>query len=569
MARYCQQERLQLCSAQTRIMLNHRHPLSRLAAHEWKTEHLTFLASVFFTLFCNGSFWAKLLADHPLSQVDTWGLIACTATVLTSLQWLLMLLVTTRHTVKPLLILLTLGTASAVYFMNQYNVYLNMAMLRNLMETDVREASELLDVKMLPYAAISVALVWGIWRLKIQPASGWKQIAWRRTKALALALVLIIGAMWPVTDKLVPQFREQKELRFLITPSNYVVSSARVLGEKFFTNPRNQVLTPSAPDAKRIAVEGRKPIAFVLVVGETVRAQNWGLSGYSRDTTPELSKRGVINFKDVTSCGTDTATSVPCMFSFQGRHNYDESDIRSSESLVHVLERVGVRTLWRDNQSGCKGVCPKQHMEDVSTQDDPKFCNGKRCFDEILIQGLKEKINASKGDMFIVLHMLGNHGPAYFERYPAEFKRWQPTCDTTDLARCSREALINTYDNAIAYSDHVLAKTIDLLASIETHDTGLIYVSDHGESLGEKGLYLHGMPYAIAPAEQTHVPMIHWYSDALVKSRGIQLDCLSKKTTQPASHDHLVHTLLSLYGVQTQAQEKDWDLLQGCMSSPR
>lgn len=438
-------------------------------------------------------------------------------------------------------------------------------MLRNLFETDVREATEFLDWKMIPYVLVAFGSAALVTRVQLQTPYTLKQTVYARVKYCGLALVLAVIGTWPITNELIPAFRQHKELRYLITPSNYIVSSFRVLGDELVSPTTADIRHPIAVDAHlHHPQEVRKPTAVVMVVGETVRAANWGLNGYTRDTTPTLAARDIINFSEVTSCGTDTATSVPCMFSIQGRHAYKESTIRRSESLLHVLSRAGVEVLWRDNQAGCKGVCEGLAYEDLSNLHEPDVCRGKRCFDEILLSGLKEKIESTRGDAFIVLHMLGNHGPAYFQRYPDAFRRWEPTCDTADLSTCPHDALINTYDNAILYTDHVLSQAIDLLSSLTTHDTALIYVSDHGESLGEKGLYLHGMPYAIAPAEQTHVPMIQWFSPSFVANRHINLECLRTRASRPLSHDYLFHTVLKLLELDTESYDEKWDLLAGC-----
>ena len=172
------------------------------------------------------------------------------------------------------------------------------------------------------------------------------------------------------------------------------------------------------------------------MVGETARAQNWGLNGYARQTTPELAKiDGLINFSQMSACGTSTEVSLPCMFSPYGRRNYDEKEIRSHQSLLHVLDHAGVATLWRDNQSGCKGVCDGLPIQRLADAKDAELCNDKRCMDEILVKGFSAQLSPSKGDQVVVLHQLGNHGPSYFERYPPQFKRFTPTCEGEGTCR--------------------------------------------------------------------------------------------------------------------------------------
>jgi lipid A ethanolaminephosphotransferase len=272
----------------------------------------------------------------------------------------------------------------------------------------------------------------------------------------------------------------------------------------------------------------------------------------------------VINFPAVTACGSSTEVSLPCMFSPYGRHDYDQKKIRDHQSLLHVLEYAGIRTLWRDNQSGCKGVCQGLPMQALDDAKDPDLCNGKRCLDEILLRGLDAAVPAGGGDRVVVLHPLGNHGPNYFERYPSAFRRYTPVCESVDLGECDRQSIVNAYDNALGYTDHVLAKLIGQLGRNPRYDTAMIYVSDHGESLGEKGLYLHGVPYAIAPEEQTRVPMVMWFSPGFAAGSGLDIACLRRESTQPASHDNLFPSVLGLLDVRTGVYDRDRDLFAAC-----
>lgn len=312
---------------------------------------------------------------------------------------------------------------------------------------------------------------------------------------------------------------------------------------------------------------GSKPHLLVIVVGETVRAQNWGLSGYARQTTPQLARRNVVNYDDVTACGSNTEVSVPCMFSIYGRRAYDRGKIRNSESLLHVLERAGVKTLWRDNQSGCKGVCKDLAFESYREPPQHPLCTDQACRDEVMLSGLHDAIDDNPGDVVVVLHQMGNHGPAYFKRYGEEFRTFTPDCRSADLGKCTREEIVNAYDNAIVATDDFLAKTVDMLAADSSHDTAMIYLSDHGESLGEGNLYLHGLPYAIAPATQVKVPMVVWLSEGLQKARGIAPSCLREQASMPLSHDNLFHSVLGLMEVQSRSRDEALNLFGRCERS--
>jgi lipid A ethanolaminephosphotransferase len=316
-----------------------------------------------------------------------------------------------------------------------------------------------------------------------------------------------------------------------------------------------------------------KPPLLILVVGETARAANFSLNGYARETNPELAKENITSFLDVHSCGTSTAASVPCMFSHLGREAYDKRDA-DYETLLDVLKHAGLSVLWRDNNAGCKGTCTHVDSEDLSHAQDPEFCTGQECFDEVMLHQLDERVAAmSKGGpvkgMVIVLHQKGSHGPAYYLRSPKAFKKFMPECESNALQSCSREQVINAYDNTILYTDHFLAQTIDWLKGrSEQFDTAMMYVSDHGESLGENNTYLHGLPYMIAPDVQKHVPMVVWMSPQMEQRSGITTTCLQGQRKAELSHDHLFHSVLGLLDVKTGIYRADRDLFKACEAQP-
>jgi lipid A ethanolaminephosphotransferase len=250
------------------------------------------------------------------------------------------------------------------------------------------------------------------------------------------------------------------------------------------------------------------------------------------------------------------------MFSPYGRAHYDEEKILTHESVLHVLARAGVNVLWRDNQSGCKGVCeglPEEQLDHAAVEG---LCADGQCLDEILLRGMDQVLRDRQGNLLVVMHQLGSHGPAYFKRYPARFKKFTPACETDDLRRCSPQEIVNAYDNSLLYTDYFLGKVIDFLADAQkTYDTAMLYVSDHGESLGEGGLYLHGVPWAIAPDVQTHVPWVVWLSPAFRESQGINEQCpRTRARRQAVSHDDLFHTLLGVFGVQTRLYDPARDV---------
>ena len=521
-------------------------------------ELLIALVSAYFVLALNGPLWAAVRAGTGSTQV-----LLSLGVAVFALHALLFGLLCWGRLARPLLALLLVVTALAHWYMTRFAVVFDAEMIRNVLHTDVAESRELMTLGMLLHVVLLGIVPAIVVLLTRNKPRSWKRGVLVRGGFL-LAMLLLAGAAVGVSSQGVfSLMRTDKVLRYKITPGNYIVSLINVIkpDKKANSGPRKVV----GADAKRPATAAtRKPRLFVLAVGETVRADHWGLNGYARQTTPELAKRGVLNFPDVTACGTSTEVSLPCMFSPQGREHYDRDAIRGHESVLDVAARAGVQVLWRDNQSGCKGACIGVQSQTMGPNDAANLCAAGRCFDEILLSGLQAKLDAMPGDVIIVLHMLGNHGPNYFERYPPAFARWTPVCSTPELNRCTQAQIANAYDNAILYSDHVLAQLIDLLQAQTQRDAAMLFVSDHGESLGEYGLYLHGAPYSIAPKQQLHVPMVLWLSPGFASDDGLNMACLEKVAQQPASHDNLFATLLGAFDVQTAVYRKDKDLLASC-----
>jgi len=249
------------------------------------------------------------------------------------------------------------------------------------------------------------------------------------------------------------------------------------------------------------------------------------------------------------------------MFSMLGRANYSDEKAKSHEGLLDVLQRAGVKVSWRDNQSGCKGVCDRIAHETLGPQSPEAQCQDGECLDESLLGGLQARIDQASGDTVLVLHMMGSHGPAYYKRYPREFAVFQPECTTSQLDQCSPAQLRNSYDNSLLYTDHVLARLIQLLRQNKSgRDIAMLYLSDHGESLGEGNFYLHGAPALIAPAYQTHVPALLWLSDRYP----LNAACLRDKASQRYSQDYLFHSVLGLQQVRTDLYRAELDLFAAC-----
>ncbi|HPF28336.1 MAG TPA: phosphoethanolamine transferase domain-containing protein, partial [Steroidobacteraceae bacterium] len=412
------------------------------------TEALVVLTSIYIVVFGNLPWWQGALAARSWAEAGTWLFAACVGIALAALQYMLLVLIATRRTVKLWLTLVLIATGVTSYYMRSYAALLDPTMMRNVLRTDAREVGDLLSWSLIwqTLAFVLPAAVF-VWWAELRIWS-WGRAAGQRALTLVAALVLAVLALLAVNRDFTSLMRNERELRYRITPANLIYSTARNLFSDARTSVKPRVLVGNdARVGPRVAAAAR-PVAFVLVVGETGRAANFSLNGYARQTNPELAKRNVVAFQDVTACGTSTEVSLPCMFSPYGRADYDEELIRRSDGLLQIVARTDIKVLWRENQSGCKGVCDGAGIDarNVDPQLAPALCRGTECLDGILVEELKAALAAPGGSRLIVLHEMGSHGPAYYERYPPRLRRFTPTCDSPELRRCTPEEVVNTYD---------------------------------------------------------------------------------------------------------------------------
>ena len=529
---------------------------------------LPLLASVLLVGLYNFTFWASFIratggpgmAQLPL-QAGMFLLItliftACLATL------------NFRRVIKPVLVFVFVVTSAASYFMDQYGTAIDWSMIQNVAETDFREGKELFTWKLLlTVALMGVLPAVALATMKVTYPSTRKhllQIGAGVVSCLTLATILLFF----LYKGLAPTLREHRELRYLLAPTN-VIQAVNGYFKRKWAAP--VVMASLGTDARKGPMwkSGKRRTVTVIIVGETARAMSFSLNGYSRDTNPLLTRRsGLINFSHVQSCGTATAVSVPCVFSALGRHQYSDAKAQGQEGLLDVLKHADFDVRWLDNNSGCKGVCDRIAFKDLSHPAlEDSLCNTEECYDEKLLRNLPELIKTATKDLVVVLHQKGSHGPAYWKRYPKEFAKFGPVCETTELAKCSAESITAAYDNTILYTDYIINKAISILETSNLDDgldTALLYFSDHGESLGEKSMYLHGAPYMISPPEQRHVPFMMWLSGSFRTRFHIDQRCLSARRTQEFSHDNVFHSTLGMLAVSTAVYNPKLDIFDAC-----
>ena len=533
------------------------------------------LAALWMGLLANWPLWKQLQALPGIGLGFTLvfaGMVtAATGAVLSLLAW--------PRLIKGVLAVLLLSAGALAYFIGSYGIVFDPTMVVNMAQTDVRETRDLLSWKLFASLAVLGALpAWWLLRRPKAPAQSAGKRLGGNLASFGLGLVVMVLLALSVFATLSSTMRNHKSIRYMVTPLN-AVYSVSIVGVRSLSGPKGPPVVIGADARLLPRADGAKPPLLLLVVGETARAMNFSLNGYARPTNPELSRLPVVSLRDVSSCGTATAASLPCMFAPQGRAGFDAD--KPQENLLDVLQRAGLAVLWLDNQSGCKGLCDRvpnsftSRLPDGAAPLPASLCHkddleGAECFDEALLHELDKRIAALdpervKRGLVLVMHQMGSHGPAYFKRSPDELKRFQPECKSNQLQDCERQQVVNGYDNTLLTTDRLLARSIAWLQTQQARfDTGMLYVSDHGESLGENGLYLHGMPYAMAPKEQTHVPMILWVPEGGALAASLKPGCLAALRDQPASHDNLFHTTMGWVGARADVYKAEWDLLAAC-----
>jgi len=513
---------------------------------------LIIFISALFTIFYNFSFFENVIKVYNLK--DNFLFVGSLGVVLFLTLVTLFALISNRYIIKPLLIIITLISALVAYFSNNYGVVIDSEMIRNIVETNINESADLFNIKLILYLIfLFVAPSIFIYKVKIEKKPFFQEVK-DRAKAVFISLILIVALFFSFSKHYTSFFREHKPLRYYTNPTYWIYSLGYYISHLYVAKEKFKIVDANA------TIDSNETKIVILVVGEAARADHFYLNGYSKNTTPRLSKDDIINLPNVYSCGTSTAYSVPCMFSVYTRSNYSRKKADNTQNVLDILkETKKVAILWRDNNSDSKKVALRVRYEDFKTPKKNKICDVE-CRDEGMLIGLKDFIDKNKGkNVLIILHQMGNHGPAYYKRYPKSFEKFKPVCKTNELNQCTKEQINNAYDNAIYYTDYFLDKVIKFLSQYNNKKTALIYMADHGESLGENGIYLHGLPYFIAPEAQKHIGALLWFNSKWDKNL---IDKLRKNAKKEYSHNNLFHTLLGIFGVKSKVYNQNLDILK-------
>ncbi|MDF7667305.1 phosphoethanolamine transferase EptA [Orbaceae bacterium ESL0727] len=574
-----------------------KHFFTQITTHAISINLLIILISLYQATCLNLAYYHQVLTRLVLNSLDNILFFVSMPIVIFCLVFIILNLLINKWLIKIVAALLMLIGAPLSYFMLKFSIVIDRGMLQNALETNLAETTALVTPNLIGYVVIlGVIPAIIVLMVKVKPYhSSFHFICMRLIAIMATLLIIGLLALLFYKDYAAFMRNNSKIIKYLL-PSNYISAA---YGQYQFEKYKNQTFLTIGDDAhqrvyndlykddlykndlpkkeKSASMTSRKNV-LILIVGETARAENFSLNGYHKETNPLLAQRDdVIAFQNVSSCGTYTAYSLPCMFSNMPRKNYDENRAQHQENVLDILKKANVDVTWLDNDNGCKGVCDRINHIDVDKAYQAKaskFCQGDTCYDGVLLQALAEKLRSiqqdnsrnSPNNILIVLHMIGSHGPTYYQRYPEKFKKFQPTCDTNQINNCQSDSLINSYDNTIVYTDFIIDQTIAMLQNGQDEFNGaVIYLSDHGESLGENGVYLHSLPYSIAPKQQTQIPLIMWLSTAWQQQKHIDYDCVKSLAQQNVfSHDNLFHTLLSTFDIETKEYNKSLDILHTC-----
>ncbi len=512
------------------------------------------LTAIFIVAFDNEAFYIKVLEIYPINSQNILFLLSLIIILLLIIV-LFFKLINSRYTLKSILILFLLISSLLNYFMVTYNLVIDHEMIRNALQTDINESLDLLTTKMALYF-IFFGLIpsFVVYKLDVE-YKNFKREMFSKLKFLIIISIIIIALIFPLSKFYTSFLRENRVLRFYIVPIDFISSVENYITKTYSGRMEFKTI---GDDAKVVSTSSKKKL-IIMVVGEAVRSDRMSLNGYKKKTNPLLEKEDIVSFTNLYSCGTSTAHSVPCMFSVYDRDEYSYNKGISTQSVMDILAKTGeIDVSWRDNNSDSKGVALRVDYEDFKG----KKCDGE-CRDMSMLKTIPNRIEKNREkDIFIVLHQMGNHGPAYYKRYPKKFEKFKPTCKTNQLENCTQEEISNAYDNTVLYTDFFLSNTIELLKSYQDEfEVVMFYMSDHGESLGEGGVYLHGMPYFIAPDAQKHIASFVWFGEGDIKER-VDFEELRDKKDNSFSQDNLFHSILGLMEVQTEVYDEKKDIFR-------
>lgn len=524
--------------------------LSQIFKKSIKLDILILLVSLIFTIIYNGMYFRLVgrayLDNLPVFISFSLMLFFASTFVLSILCY--------RYSAKFILIFCFLVASLTSYFSLSFGLTINQYVLLSAMHTNAEEVREVLNYKVVLYFIIFGLLPSiVIYRLKIDYKI---KYIFKIFKFQSLVFILLIFVNFFIfSHEYEYVSRYNKQIKTAVNPYYQIFLAVRLIRKDIiYANIKHIGILKEAVEARTT----KEHKLLIVVVGESSRYDRWSLNGYKRETNPLLSKEGVISLS-MYSCGTYTLYSVPCMFSEFGRKNYSYKKGIVYESIVDRISELGIYTFWLNTYFTSNQVAMHSNFKTVTSN--VIYKNGDSFeYDEELLKGLNKIVTKGDGkDILIVLHTVGSHYN-YFNRYPKKFEKYKPICKKRIMSSCNLKYLENGYDNTILYTDYFLYKTIEFLKKHgNKYISAMVYLSDHGESLGEYGMFAHMAPYATSPVAQRHIPAILWFNkDA--KKHFINMAKIDRKKRY--SHDYLFHTILGFFQVKTRLYKPNLDIFK-------
>ena len=499
-----------------------------------KITHLVLLMSLLNFIFFHYPFFKFVFNNLDYKSLNGLTIVISLIILMLILNAFVFFLIffLSRYVGKFLLVIFFIINAIAVYFVNTYGVIIDESMIGNVFNTNYDESSSFFSIKLVLYIVL-LGIIPSIYLIKVKIIKVTVKkfsIISSLTLLFVLFLVFVNASNWLWIDK------NSKTLGGLAMPWSYAVNTSLFYIHEHKKNEK-EILLPNA------TIKDNQKSIVVLVIGESARSQNFSLYGYEKNTNPLLSKTANVFHFEATSDATYTTAGVKSIL-----EHTNTDDLY--EILPNYLYRNDVEVVWRTTNWGE----PPIHIKNFQNRDYLKpNCKGEGCnYDEVLLRGLKEQILASKKNkILIVLHTSTSHGPTYSKKYPPQFEKFKPVCNSVELGNCTQTELINAYDNTIVYTDYILSKVIDDLKQLKEFKSTMLFVSDHGESLGEKNLYMHGIPISIAPKEQYEIPFIVWLSDNSSKKL---------KPNNNLTQNHVFHSVLNFLNIESPIYNEDMNI---------
>ncbi|MBQ5451870.1 MAG: sulfatase-like hydrolase/transferase [Bacteroidales bacterium] len=451
----------------------------------------------------------------------------------------------TRIVGRILLAICSVINATAVYFIWTYSVIIDATTIENVFNTRYSEASGFINWSLLLFVLAFGVLPALYCVLRPVIVGTAKKMGVYCGCALGILLIIILAnikqTLWIS--------QHDTELGALVQPWSYTVNTCRVIS----MHHDKQVEEIKLPDGK---ITDDEKAVVVLVIGESARKANFQLYGYERKTNPLLSKQESLRVYQANSCATYTTAGVKAILEPK-----DCGDLY--EILPNYAFRTGVDVVWRTSNWGE----PPVHIDEYLTDKDLAgiYPDEDKAFDGILIKGIRERIDSSKSNkVLIILHTSTSHGPKYSDKYPKEFEVFTPVANNVEEGQENLDLLVNAYDNTVLYTDFLLDSLINTLGAMTDWKSAMIYISDHGESLGENKMFMHGVPLKLAPKVQYEIPFFVWTSDNFREYKNVSNEEEAPEGELPAvlEQHYIFHSVLNLLSIQSPAYNKDYDIFK-------